>query len=499
MNGRRIYSLGWFLLLVGTVSAQSTAGSAGNQGSVPDTGARPGPRDPRSTVPLVAPNNVLVTSTPKLSPVFFPAPVPVLDAPLPPAPTVRDAIWAELAPYGNELFFAPLGTRLSSGELSRKARSMLEKYRDGKAAILADLRKTLAMPAAERPAALAALRARTDPRLADLERVADDLRRELYRGGFLASNADWNAYRNWRLGEESARTAQEQLYDEFSVLRAAIYYQEGLSLDQRHLLREIVLERAEAIGDRPPAGEGFEVEQTVFFLPHGSRLKVASDWPSEIAGAFAEFTAKKEALKRELRTALFDLDREGTGKREKVLQELAAKQGPAFAELEAQAEAIRVRLATVAAAERTPAGGVLPAELAARINRYLADKAELQRAAQQVQEPGRKGRPAATDRNALAEFEEQHRTKLAALAAEARAIRTEVARVSAETGGKTVDTLLADFAEAFRLQQVRTLYGDYRTAMLAPGIAPRLRQLLFDAAVAVFDVPGTKEWQAVPE
>ena len=64
---------------------------------------------------------------------------------------------------------------------------------------------------------------------------------------------------------------------------------------------------------------------------------------------------------------------------------------------------------------------------------------------------------------------------------------------------KSVDALLADFAAAFKQQQLRALYQDYRTAVLQPGLTPAQRELLFNAAVAALDLTGLKDWQAVPE
>ncbi len=480
--------------------AQAAGGAAGS--AIPDAGTRPVTRDANVLGPARDPFNGANAPRLSLLPVFFPAIPPVLDAELPPAPAVRDKIWADLASETNELFYAPLGTRLSEGDLNRRLRQRLDAYRTARAAALTALRTRVAST----PASSADLSADAESPLAALSVTADELRRDLYRGGLLSGSSDWNLYRNWQLGQEiPKRTPQELLYDEFSVLRAAVYYQEGLSIAQRQLLREVVIELAAALGEREASSisDSFEPEQVIFFLPHTARFRVPAGVPEPLAAEISAFTAAKTALKRELREALFTLDRESAGKRERALQELAAKQATALAALEPLAEHIRTGLASLPAAGRPAGPPDLPPELAARINRYLREKAEVQHAAQQqaqtaTDHPAKT--PPAASRAQLAEFEARNRARLAGLATEARAIRDELARLTtSSTGPKNVETLLADFMSAFKQQQLQALYGDYRTAVLTPGLSPAVRQLLFDAALAALDLPGTKDSQAVPD
>lgn len=425
----------------------------------------------------------------ELLPIYFPAPPPILGATPPPTPAVRDAIWTELGPHANELFFAPLSTRLTMpASLSRGLRQRFDAYKSTRATLLAELREGLATPT--RLVDLARLQ---DPKLATLASQADELRRELYQGGFRSENGDWNAHRNWYLGEKnSKRTPREQLYDEVSVLRAAIYYQEGLSSAQRRLLHEVVITSTAALGESEghSLADSFEPQHVIFFLPHGARFNVPPNLPAELAAQISAFNQEKNELKRELRAALVSLDAESRSRRERALRELATAQAPRFAALETTAELIRTSLAHIPDAPQPPTHGDLPAALSSRIDVYLREKTELQKAAQRATAPG-----------TLADFEENNRARFAKLTAEAKAIREEVARVAATTGGsgKSVDTLLADFMAAFRQQQLLSLYQDYRTAVLRPGLSPLQRQLLFDAAVAAFDLAGDKDWQAVPE
>lgn len=501
--------LGWPALLRAQAGELTVPGAAGSNTSpsrpVPRERASPG----RGDIPglTTEPRSAL----PELLPVYFPATIPVLGAELPPPPAVRDPLWHDLAGHANELFFAPLSTRLAGGNLHRRLRQRLDAYQTDRAALLAEVRGHLesGVPVADAAA--------QEARLAALAAAADSLRRELYAGGFLVPGADWNQHRNWRLGDDNGkRSPQELLYDEMSVLRAAIYYQEGLSVGQRELLREIVMDLAESVGSAESAGaaDSFELEQTVWFLPHGSRLRLPADLPAGLAADVASLTAEKNALKRELRHALYALDRESDGRRERALQELAVKQEPRFALLPPLAERIRLGLAARPEAAQAPGPAWLPAELATRIDAYLRAKAELQTAARQAEEvaraahDGKSGgknarRDPAASSAALVRFEEQNRQRFAELATEARAIREAVARAAtshpAAGAAKSVDALLADFAAAFKQQQLQSLHQDYRTAVLRPGLTPAQRQLLFNAVVAGLDLTGIKDWQAVPE
>lgn len=465
---------------------------------------RPSPRDPSfhreaQNFPGVANQTPLS----ELQPVYFPATVPSLETELPTAPAIRDPLWNDLVGEANELFFAPLSTRLAKGGLDRRNRERLELYRRKRTAALTELRQSLS-------ASEAAPAAPTAAALTELTGMADALRRDFYRGGFLVTDADWNQHRNWRLGDTNTkRSAQELLADELAVLRAAVFYQEGLSVDQRGLLREIAIEIAAALGEADNAAASeFGPDETIFFLPHGSRLRPPPDLPAALEAELEKFTALKRTLRRELRDALFTLDRESDSKRERALRELAVRQEPRFRELETAAERIRTELAAVSATRPAAPRSNLPPELEQRIETYLRNKANLQRVARQQAQPdttardGKKEKSAEAARAALAAFEAENRSRIAALAAEARALREEVARVSATSPAgapKSVDALLADFAVAFKQQQLQALYRDYRIAVLQPGLTPAQRELLFNAAVAALDLTGTKDWQAVPE
>jgi capsule polysaccharide export protein KpsE/RkpR len=110
-------------------------------------------------------------------------------------------------------------------------------------------------------------------------------------------------------------------------------------------------------------------------------------------------------------------------------------------------------------------------------------------------------RRAALVRSTVDAFHADRAAQIAALNAEAEAIRGELARHAAARPGantsRSVDELLREFAEAFKHQQLATLYAEYRTAVLEPGLSPAQRRLLFDGAVADLKLPGAIRDQQV--
>jgi hypothetical protein len=493
-------------------------GSGGTSGS----GTRPTPReatDIDSSSDTVVPEltgNLHPGSdegSPRLSqllPVYFPAAAPLLDSDPPPAPAVRDPIWAELAPYINEPFLAPLSTRLSQGPLNRRLRQRLDAYRASGAVMLVELRNHLS--GVTNDTSLAELARKQEPHWHELVRTADQIRRELCTSRFLNRSTDWNAYRNWHLGETTGkRSAQDVLNDQFSVFRAAIYYQEGLSTNQRHLLREISSELAETLGNKNsrPIADSFEPANIIYFHPYGSRIRLPDLLPALLEKEVEAFTQTKASLKTELREALVRLDRENDSKKERLLQELAQRQEPRFDELVRLAEKIRGQLAALPVSAQPPVQPGLPPSLAARIDAYLREKSALQQAAQKQSQDRKTSRDssgshrASDGKSALIDFENQNRERLAALSREAAKIREEVAAFTTgragEISSKSVDVLLAEFMRAFKYQQMQNQYRDYRAAVLTPGLSPGQRQLLYDAALASLDLVGDKDWQAVPE
>lgn len=462
---------------------------------------------------------------PELQVIYFPPAPPVLGAPLPRPGLYEDEIARQLATYVTEPFYAPLSTRLVEEDLGRGARERLEDYRARRERAIAELRACLdAVRGAERDERRAALRelaARQDPVLEELEETADDLRREFFRIRFFGGGGDWNQFRAWRLRPEDMRSddAAAQL-PVLRVLRAAVFYQEGLSLAQRRLLRERVMTLADRLGV-PGAGIAPETQpgdDVIYFSPETARVPLPADLPPAVRGLVADYTATKEALKDELQERLVALDEErNTTRRIRALRDLAGQQDARLQWLEEQAEQIREALAGLPRASAFPAQPPLSGPLADRVSAYLREKSELHRVAQErlaaalAAFDGREqrgssrviaDRRASLVRSTIEAFHAEHAEEIAKLESEAEAIRSELARDAAARGGhaaaKSIDALVEDFARAFRHEQLASRYAEYRTAVLEPGLSPAQRRLLFGAAIADMKLPGAIRDRQVP-
>jgi hypothetical protein len=284
-------------------------------------------------------------------------------------------------------------------------------------------------------------------------------------------------------------------------------------------LRELAMEQAAAL-HAPGAGLGLAPDEPVrvtFFSPDTARLPVPLDLPSDLEALLADYTARKDALKQELRDRLvrLDADRNAT-RRARSLQDLAGEQTVRLADLDVLADRIREQLAPLMQPPAVPP--VLPGALEGRVAAYLRNKSDLQRIAQErlavalaafdekekdERTAHRPGRRAAVVRAAVDAFHAEQAATITALNAEAEAIRGELARHAARSGSaahanKSMDALLREFADAFKRQQLAALYAEYRTALLEPGLSPAQRRLLFDGAIADLRLPGAIRDQQVP-
>lgn len=149
-------------------------------------------------------------------------------------------------------------------------------------------------------------------------------------GNLLTLSADWNEDRIWRLGKMSSANPVEIASAEYHVARAAAYYQDGLGVEQRWLLREIALELHETMraktGRRPSPDTIF----AMFFSPGIGRFRLPEKIPVELENEIGAYNGERLALKTELRETLFRLDAERSdGKRAAALKALSEKQWPA--------------------------------------------------------------------------------------------------------------------------------------------------------------------------
>ncbi|HVS54494.1 MAG TPA: hypothetical protein VHD62_19215 [Opitutaceae bacterium] len=457
-------------------------------------------------------------------PIFFPPFPPPLDRAVVRSVTPaagRLTASDELKAFVGDVFYPQLGTRLAAGELDAKLRARLDAYHAEKLALQNELRTELdrqrdAAPSARRDA-LIALARRQAPRLATLEKNAEELRRDLR-----VNEGDWSALREWHLGDNSRRGDSP---DEIAgVMRACAYYENGLLPAQRRLLREVALEIGMA-GDS--AAKAAAAQPYVFFPPEPARVMLPDDVPAALAQRIAEFEAKKSGLKKELYDAAVADDTSGIGLfRSRALKNLAEKQAPALAALESLAEEIRRGLAELPAAA-APAGAhsPLPVELSRRLFRIVQSHDALQReAAAKVDaivarvegspvqisyhfEPNalrfvvaprgfRRGRPNAdmlakieSIRAEISAIADDYGRRLADLVNDRDAMKPEVAAAIGSQKPDAVDAAIAGAIRAAVLQENEDANRMYRAAVFEPGMSPPQRLLLLDAALEQLDLP----------
>lgn len=420
-----------------------------------------------------------------------------------------------------EPFYAPLSTRLILQDLSEDHRKRINALHGIRQGLLAEIRDTIyglqtGDPAA-REAELRALARTQSSRLIATEKEAESLRYELFNPKFVGSNGDWNAHREWRLGKGKLDKPREEIaLFEYQVMRAAVFYLEGLSPEQRRLLREVVMDLEDAVfrGDSKPVAEfGFR-----FFAPHTARIRLPDAAPPGLVDRVVQFEEEKNQLKSELRELIFSLDSYMLySSKRKACEALAEKQKQVFEDLDAIAEDIRRDMIQVAGWERRKMPEPLPEDLDAMINSFFAEKQRLQegynKRIRQVQREmlPRPERNASTEEKeawkdrfvdaiekANAEYQAKVAPELKELGHQLSIIAIAIERATGEVMdidySRSSDVFLTEF-----VAERRSLEGgfDYETAVLEPGLAPAQRRLLFAAAIErlALPLPGA-EFQA---
>ena len=435
----------------------------------------------------------------------------------------RGAAPAELAAYVNELFYPPLGTRLTSKTLNARLRAQLDAYRTAKQALQLELRAELDRvrdaDAATRTAAFTALAQRQAAKIAELESVAEQLRRDL-----ITSDQSWNALRQWRLGDNDRRGFSP--LEIAQVMRGYAFYQPGLIPAQRRLLREISIELTMA-GDTTTTATA--QQPYLFFPPEPARVLLPDDLPGDVAAKLADYQTKKSLLKKELYDAVYARDSEKLGfLRGNTLKTLADKQAAALAALDTLAEEIRRGIASTAdpakIAERSPLPPVLhhrvavlmgdyataQKEASARIEAILAENKELPMLTNfrldgdglkfivmpsRGSRGGRGGPPPETlsriedVRARISAIADDYGQRIAALINERDAIRAEISRTLGKASAASTDNALQTAMRVVTAKETEGLYGDYRIAVFQPGLSPGQRRLLFDSVMEQLDLP----------
>ncbi len=462
---------------------------------------------------------------------FFPPTPPVFGAPIV-DPADKPAYYRsrlltapqELGDYVNEFFYPALGTRITTGSgLDEKFTAKLEAYRAMRAALLNELVDELTVletaAAATREQRLGSLAARQTPRIVTLEAEAEALRDELIRGRLWQRTVDWNEYRRWSLGVTRFPGDIASKEAEFQAIRAAAFYQRGLTPEQRGLVREIALD-LEVKARVPRRNQAVRVgeEQDVFamfFSPEMARVRLPPNVPAALRAKIGHYNQEKAALKRELRETIVEQDKRPVFLRTEAFAALAEKQWPQLSTLAELAEDIRREFAALPPPPPLAAPPRIPAELMERMERYERDRsaimaAQNERVVQAVRRalamPPSLSLEARRDwlenlpriradavREAMQEFQQENLEAFAELKARFTAIHADLGVIAstyidAKTGRPmTADTLQQNYLaalqqfDAFGREEV--IYKHYKVALFQPGLSPEQRRLLFGMAV----------------
>lgn len=508
------------VFICGTFSAarQGFAASGDPISRVPSTTTLPAWPDSDSALRREDIAEFRERATPK---VFFPAVAPTYGAPLQAAAPRALERAAEppdhLGNYVGEFFYPALSTRLGNAPLDRPTSRLLAAYMAHRSALLNDLQNELVVvqnaDAATRESELRAFAVVQTPRIIALEAEADALREKLIDPGFLHGSVDWSRDRKWKTGDGHLARLSYAALAEFQVLRAAAYYQKGLSPEQRGMLCELVEPPGAAPLFFAATGLRDNAEAAPFFAPEMSRLPTA-DLPAALVAKLREYSRIRDAVKAELMQTIVALDNVSRGARDVSVQKLASDQWPRFAELAERAEAIRREVATLPTPPPPPRPPQIPSDLVTRMDAYKADEAalraeriqhgrtvsnvplfgdaslSLQEMAAQVQDRIAERRDRVWQADEA--FRRENAERFAALERRRKALAQELmefagSHLDRETGRPMdLKTLLRSMVTAERyfeqIAREEVLYKDYRTAMLEPGLSPEQRRLLFSAA-----------------
>jgi hypothetical protein len=355
------------------------------------------------------------------------------------------------------------------------------------------------------------------PRIVALEREAEALRRALIDGGLLQSSVDWNDQRRWRIGATSNGNDQAEKEAQFQVIRAAAYYEEGFTIEQRGLLIELAIElQGRARAARPFPLPRIDDPAAIFFSPAMSRFRLPKNATTRLVALLGRFNGLKNMLKQELRETVLAQDSAAPRERAQTFAALAGRTEPQLAELEKVADEIRTEMVTI---PPTPlrAGPNLPAALALQLEAYRQDRQafiedyeQAVRDAMDLHRSRRSVRPAnEKERTELARllaedritvrarvaqsFREEHRLRYEALRRQDKAIHEQLkviaaGRTDGETGtpltGETLLRAHIDSEERFNaFGREEVIYRGYQHAMLLRGLSQEQRRLLFGSSL----------------
>lgn len=420
-----------------------------------------------------------------------------------------------LQDFVNEPFYPQLAFRLNRKTLSRSLSTALGEYLAEKErlrqAIRDELRRTETALPAEREQALQKLALAQAPALAALRKRTQALWDKLTSG-----DEEWGALREWRLGDAKRGDRPAEVAQ---VMQAAAFYEEGLEIEQRELLRAIALEISASVD---PAAATKVAETQLFFhmLPAPARIALPMNLPPDVARRAADLESRLSTMRKELYDWVFTQDRRWSLNRRMAFSDLARKQVPEMLELDRQAEALRrdlIRHPELATPPKDSA--LLPAainqDLRELIRRRMALEQEIGQEILTLEKKHknveisyafavarlstsvrltldwrkyeeRRAVQKAVDED-LEKVKALYREKYAALAEFGAGIGPKATAHFANPSEAAV--ALAAVSRQLVLQANGDPHEDYRAAALEPGLSLAQRRLLFDAAAANQKLP----------
>jgi hypothetical protein len=421
-----------------------------------------------------------------------------------------------LADFVGECFYPALAARLRSHGPSAELRSRLAEYQKTRDALVKELTGRVAeleyAPREVRHGELRALAAKQTPQVISLEAEAEAIRDALSQGGLFDTRLDWTERVfddidridrfNRSSGNAAARAVNEARAHRDLVL-AGLYFEKGVSAAQRELLTELALEfRAESM----PSAPQLKIDSAdTFFAPSGARFRLPPSLPSELSKKIGVYNRDKRLLKYELIETLMALSGLSDEARERALILSADAQRSRLAALASLAEEIRCDLAALPPV-RPASLPDMAISIVERFQKYQADRAALyaELDARLKNEPVPAAAPARSpaansvrSRTPAAEisrqFRQENQERFDALDAEIEGIRRDLAEYARTHPEDAIgpaadpDALLRKLTEAAEhfhsIGRQEAIYGNYRIAMLEPGLSPEQRRLLFNGAI----------------
>jgi hypothetical protein len=345
-----------------------------------------------------------------------------------------------------------------------------------------------------------------------LEQQADEFRADLFKSTYA-----WDAARKPPITDTADKATQPE--DVARVMLGAACFQNGLSREQRVLLREIAIELTSAGLSLAAATAA---QPYVFFSPGPSRVLFPATLSDAVAAKLATYQTRRSALRKELYDAIYRADATWLDfVRTARFRSLAEKQAPAIAALETLAEEIRRELPPLPPPR--PAQPLVPlsAGLIDRIDALLQRQAAEERA---INGPFEQLRAADSllfrssgfnpERN---RYEPKHPPRRprsgfatvgfdqagaridallaaydqldAALTTERNDLRREIAARLGTEDPTRITLALADGVRVALEQRTAVGLRDYQLAVFEPGLSPPQRRLLFDQAIEELNLP----------